>query len=122
MNGHRGRSALIGESYPPPPRPRRCLLPIPDKDTRAIVLAMFVGMYATRRRRRTAARLLSPNKHEGRGGPHAHAQSPRALLGLDALFALAQLVDAEQYAEERQAPEDDTKHCAYYYSEGHTVA
>lgn len=97
-------------------------MPLPDEDTRAIVFAVFVGMYAPRRRRRTAARLLAASKHEGRSGPHARAQSPRALLRLDALLALAQLVDAEEHAEERQAPEDGTKHRAYYHPEGHTAA
>ena len=69
--------------------------------------------------RRIAARLLAASKHERRSGRHAHAQSLSPLLGLAVRLALAQLVDAEQDAEERQAPEKDTKHRAYYHPEGH---
>ena len=60
--GHRGWSTLIGESYPPPSRCHRWFLPIPDKDTRAVELAILVGMYTPRRR--SAAWLLVAEKHE----------------------------------------------------------
>jgi hypothetical protein len=88
----------------PLPDPAGGSLPIPDEDTCAVELAVFVGVYAPRRR--TGAWLLIADEHESRGGRHAraHAQPPRPLLTLVVLLALAQLVDAEQYAEERQSP------------------
>ena len=79
---------------------------------------MFVGGMCAPRRR-IAARLLAASKHEGRSGRHAHAQPLSSPLRLAVLLALAQLVDAEQDAEERQAPEEDTKYRAYYHPEGH---